>query len=142
MKTLLTCFSFWLAAGAFGQGILGEWKTIDDKTNTERSVVEITKRGDKYYGKITKIYLRPGESENDVCTLCDEDDPRFEQPIKGMEILRDLVKDGTEYSDGDILDPENGNVYTCKVWLENGDLKVRGYWGVFFRTQTWKRLSP
>jgi uncharacterized protein (DUF2147 family) len=57
-----------------------------------------------------------------------------------MEILQKMKKAGDEYSEGNILDPENGKIYRCKLWLENGDLKVRGYWGPFFRTQTWKRV--
>ena len=55
-----------------------------------------------------------------------------------MEILRDMVKNGAEYSEGNILDPESGKIYRCKMWTEEEDLKVRGYWGPFYRTQTWK----
>jgi uncharacterized protein (DUF2147 family) len=61
--------------------------------------------------------------------------------VIGMEILQDLIKSGTEFTGGHILDPENGKVYRCKLWIEEGVLKVRGYWGPFFRTQTWKRES-
>ena len=56
--------------------------------------------------------------------------------ILGME------KVGDEYKNGKILDPENGKVYSCKMWLDsNGDLQVRGYVGIFYRTQTWKKLT-
>jgi uncharacterized protein (DUF2147 family) len=58
-----------------------------------------------------------------------------------MEILRDLKKNGDEYTDGNILDPEIGKVYRCKLWREGDTLKVRGYWGPFFRTQTWIKSS-
>ncbi|HCZ37305.1 MAG TPA: DUF2147 domain-containing protein, partial [Cytophagales bacterium] len=34
-------------------------------------------------------------------------------------------------------DPNNGKIYRCKVWLEGNNLKLRGYLGPFFRTQTW-----
>jgi len=37
------------------------------------------------------------------------------------------------------MDPETGKVYDCKIWLENGQLKVRGYVAFFYRTQTWLR---
>jgi uncharacterized protein (DUF2147 family) len=43
-------------------------------------------------------------------------------------------------AEGTILDPESGKIYQCKIWLEGEDLKVRGYWGPFFRTQTWKKV--
>ena len=30
-----------------------------------------------------------------------------------------------------------GKVYKAEVWTEDGKLKVRGYLGPFYRTQTW-----
>lgn len=39
---------------------------------------------------------------------------------------------------GKILDPENGNEYDCELWIEDGNLKVKGKHGTgFSRTQTW-----
>ena len=61
-----------------------------------------------------------------------------------MEIIRDMEKDGDEYNDGTILDPSNGKVYECKLWLDEDDsdkLKVRGYVYFFYRTQTWERVK-
>ena len=58
-----------------------------------------------------------------------------------MVIMQGLEKKGADYSGGNILDPKNGKVYTCKLWLEKGELKVRGYVGIFFRTQTWHRVK-
>ena len=54
-----------------------------------------------------------------------------------------MNKDGNSWSSGKILDPENGEVYTSKLWLDDANtLQVRGYAGpfdLFYRTQTWKR---
>ena len=50
-------------------------------------------------------------------------------------------EDDKEWDDGEILDPKKGTVYDCKLWLEDGDLQVRGYIAFFFRTQTWKRVE-
>ena len=58
-----------------------------------------------------------------------------------MEILQDMVKIGNEFAEGSILDPKNGKIYKCKMWIENNDLKLRGYWGPFYRTQTWKKTE-
>jgi len=58
-----------------------------------------------------------------------------------MIILKGLKKRGTEWSGGTILDPENGKTYRCKIWLDDGKLKVRGYLGILFRTQTWYRVK-
>jgi uncharacterized protein (DUF2147 family) len=35
------------------------------------------------------------------------------------------------------MDPEDGKVYKAEIWREAGTLKVRGYLGMFYRTQTW-----
>jgi uncharacterized protein (DUF2147 family) len=120
--------------------VTGSWKTIDDETGKEKSVVEIFERNGLVYGKIVKLYPTPGEPSDPVCDACDPEDARYKKKIIGMEILMDMKKSGSEYADGTVLYPKNGKVYTCKIWLENGDLKIRGYWGPFFRTQTWKKV--
>jgi uncharacterized protein (DUF2147 family) len=62
--------------------------------------------------------------------------------MKASVIDRYGKKDGDEYVDGQILDPDNGKVYRCKVRLAGGKkLSVRGYIGVpmLGRSQTWVR---
>jgi uncharacterized protein (DUF2147 family) len=124
---------------ASGQSITGKWKTIDDNTGEERSIVEIYEKDGKVFGKIIKLFRKAGEDPDPICDDCDSDDPRYKKKIIGMEIISDMVRSGDEYDEGNILDPENGKIYRCKLWIEGKDLKVRGYWGPFFRTQTWKR---
>lgn len=120
------------------QSIVGKWKTIDDETGIEKSVIEIFKRGDKYYGKVVDIFET--SKRNSLCKLCP--DARKNQPILGMEIITDLEQDGEEFEDGTILDPNNGKIYDCKIWLEDDNtLNVRGYVVFFFRTQTWIRVD-
>jgi uncharacterized protein (DUF2147 family) len=120
------------------QTITGKWKTIDDETKKEKSVVEIFKKGDKYFGKIISI-VDPTKKDS-KCTLCT--DSRKDQPIIGMEIIKNLEQDGDEFEDGTILDPKNGKIYDCKIWLEDDNtLNVRGYISFFFRTQEWIRVE-
>ncbi len=140
-STLLAVLLIVTASPVFSQAILGKWKTIDDNTNEARSVVEIAERGGRLYGKVVMLFPRPGEDPDPVCDKCDARDQRFKKKIIGMEIIRDLRKDGSEYSGGDILDPENGKVYRSKLWVEGAQLKVRGYWGPFYRTQTWLKAN-
>ena len=121
------------------QTVLSKWKTIDDETGEPKSIVEIYERGGKVYGKIVKLFRKPNEEQDPVCDECDADDARYKKKIMGMEILKDMVKDEYEYADGEILDPNNGKIYRCKLWLEGKDLKLRGYLGPFYRTQTWVR---
>ncbi|GIV36309.1 MAG: hypothetical protein KatS3mg032_0688 [Cyclobacteriaceae bacterium] len=121
--------------------ITGKWKTIDDATGEAKAIVEIFERNDRFYGKILKTFPKPGKPADPICDKCDPADARYRQKIIGMEILRDLRKNGTFYEEGNILDPENGKVYRCKIWREGNELKVRGYWGPFWRTQTWLKAE-
>jgi uncharacterized protein (DUF2147 family) len=125
------------------QTILGFWATYDDVTGELKSEVNLYEKNGEIYGNITKLYLKPGDPKDPVCDECDEDDPRYKQKILGMEIIKGLKKDGDEYNGGNVLDPENGSVYKCRVWLEDGNLILRGYIGfsLFGRSQTWKRKN-
>ncbi len=119
------------------QNILGKWKTFDDRTGEARSTVEFYEKNGKTYGKI--VGLEKTEDAQKTCTLCTDD--RKDKPIIGLEIVRNMTRSGNVWQSGTILDPEVGKAYTCKIWLEDGNLKVRGYVGVFYRTQTWKRAE-
>ena len=59
-----------------------------------------------------------------------------------MDILDDFKLNGEKWEDGQILDPGNGKVYNASIWLlSNDELRVRGFLGPFYRTQTWKRVK-
>jgi len=54
-KTLFTLLLLISSIASAQQEIVGEWKTIDDTTGKPKSIVEIYKEGDKFYGKIKRI---------------------------------------------------------------------------------------
>ena len=139
LTQLLTVCAILFFSGLTSAQVTGKWKTIDDETGKPRSMVEIFERGGKWFGRIVHVFPRPGRDADPVCTACDPSDKRYKTKIKGMEIIRNMVKEGDAFEGGDILDPENGKIYRCKFWLEGKELKVRGYLGPFFRTQTWLR---
>ena len=119
--------------------ILGKWKTIDENTGKARAVVEIYQIGELYAGKIIKTFPEPGGDVDPICDKCEGEDNG--KKIIGLEIIRDLVYDDEEWEDGTILDAEQGKTYNCKLWVEDGSLKVRGYIAFFYRTQTWERYQ-
>lgn len=140
-KVLLTVL---LAAIPFcmlhSQTVTGKWKTVDDETGEEKSVVEIYEEDGKIYGKVVEI-VNP-EGQNARCEKCKGGDK--DQPIMGLVVIKGLVKDGDEYNGGRILDPNNGKLYKCYLQLEEKDkLKVRGYVGfsLLGRTQYWYRVK-
>ncbi len=118
--------------------IEGKWKTIDDETKQAKSIVEIYKKGDKYFGKISQLLVKPA---NPNCTECKDD--RKNRPLLGMEIIRGLKKDGDEFTDGSITDPKSGKTYKCTIKRNGDQLSVRGYLGfsLIGRTQTWQKVN-
>ncbi|MBL0315344.1 MAG: DUF2147 domain-containing protein [Flavobacteriales bacterium] len=142
MRYFFTTILILFAIHALSQGVMGRWQTIDDETGKAKSVVEISERNGKLYGKIIQLYREPQEDQNPKCDKCEDD--RKDQYIIGMEILRDMQLKEGYYQSGTICDPKNGKIYKCEFWLDGGNpnkLLVRGYWGFFYRTQTWNRAS-
>lgn len=141
LATLTVLFA--TSALAQETSVVGRWTTIDDETKKPKSVITIYEEGGKLFGKIEKLFRAPNEEQNPLCDKCEG--ALKNQPITGMVILRDLKKDGNEWSGGTILDPANGKTYKCKIAVEDGGkkLKVRGFIGIALlgRTQYWVRAE-
>jgi uncharacterized protein (DUF2147 family) len=125
-----------LAAGS----PVGAWKTVDDKSGQIKSTVEIYEEGGKVFGKIVSL-TEPNDMQGQpktckACTGADKD-----KPIIGLVIIRDLTASGNSYKGGTIMDPEDGKVYKAEIWVDGDKLKVRGYLGVFYKTQTWLKAG-
>ncbi len=138
----LILFAIILISGisASAQTVEGKWKSIDDETGEAKSIVEIYEKDSKIYGRIIQLFRSAEEEQDPSCTECKGS--KKGQKINGMEIMEGLVKDGSEYEDGTILDPNNGKVYDCKIWLEGDDKRMVGGWvGFFDRTQEWRRVE-
>lgn len=120
---------------------VGLWRTIDDKSGKERSLVRVSEANGQLQITVEKLFREPGEEPNPLCDKCPGE--KKNKPVTGMQIGSGLKKDGDVWSGGEILDPENGKTYKCKVWLENKgrELHVRGFIGVSMlgRTQIWRR---
>ena len=147
MKILLTGLIAFLIFGAAyspaGADVTGKWKTIDDDSGKPKSIVLLYKQEGQLYGKILKLFRGPDEEQNPLCDKCEG--KLHNKPIIGMQIVNGLEYDDGEWEGDDgILDPANGKVYDCKIWLDEDDpdiLNVRGYIGFLFRTQYWHRIK-
>lgn len=121
---------------------VGLWRTIDDATGKPKSLLRITEVNGVFSGKVEKL-LADGVDPNQVCDKCT--DHRKDKPIVGMVVLTDLKAEGEEFSNGKILDPNNGKVYSARAKLVDGGkkLELRGYIGtpLLGRTQTWQRAD-
>ncbi len=140
IASLVFLFCCGFAMGAESSPV-GLWKTFDDKTHEARGTIRIYEENGAFFGRIESSFK--AEELTEHCEKCAGD--RKDAPVIGMVILRGISKHGAEYDGGDILDPETGSVYRCKLMLsaDGENLLVRGYLGlsIFGRTQTWKRLE-
>jgi len=120
---------------------VGVWRSIDDTTKKERSIIRITEVNGEFSGVVEKLFDQPGDDPAHLCKDCKGE--RKDKPIIGMTILWGLKKDGDTWAGGEILDPHNGKTYRCKMTLSNDgkSLNVRGFIGIslFGRSQIWLR---
>ena len=107
--------------------IIGYWTTIDDETNSAKSIVQIYEYQGKYFGRVVELF-------NNKEAKAKLPNAPF---IKGLDVIWDLEKKGEKYKGGEILDPKKGKVYGCEMWRENENLIVRGKIAFLGRNQTW-----
>jgi uncharacterized protein (DUF2147 family) len=123
---------------------IGIWKTIDDDTHEAKALVEIAEQDGVVSGYIVKLFRHPDEIQDPICKPCEGE--RHDQRVIGMTILWNFRRDGDEWDGGEILDPEEGKIYRCKLHPIDGGarLEVRGFIGISLlgRTQVWERVGP
>jgi uncharacterized protein (DUF2147 family) len=122
---------------------VGMWVTVDEKTGKETALVEISLRDAELTGTVRQIFPQPGEDTDPRCEQCAG--ARKNQPVKGMQIIWGMSKTDEGYGGGQILDPDEGTIYRCKLKLsaDGRQLLVHGYVGIpiLGRTQVWLRQS-
>ena len=128
----------WPALGA--DAPVGKWNTVDDKSGKVVSEVELYEQGGKLFGRIVGL-TEPNDKDGKpkVCIKCGGADK--DKPIIGLVIIREVALAGDRYKGGTIMDPEDGKVYRAELWTDDGKLKVRGYLGPFYKTQTWVKAK-
>jgi len=124
----------------------GYWIQIDDATQKPHSLIKIyaDKKDQTLEGKVIKGYSLNGKMPEKYCSHCKG--ALHNKQIEGMRIMWGFHKsDAQTWTDGKILDPNNGKIYSCQLTLTDHDkrLKVRGYIGfsLLGRTQEWIRQS-
>lgn len=137
-KILLSMLIAICSMSSFAQvsKMVGEWYTIDDKTNEKKAVVQIYKEKDGlYYGKIIQSLIK---ADGAVCVACTGEDAN--KPIVGLTIVRGFKEKDGALVGGRVLDPESGKYYYGKITMDGEKLVLRGSidkMGVLGRSQTW-----
>ena len=124
---------------------IGLWKTIDDDTNIEKSLIRLTESSGVITGKLEKL-LDPATKPDALCEKCSDD--RKDKPLVGMTLVKGVKQsegDKVLWDGGEILDPNSGKTYRVRLVPKDDGKKldVRGYIGtpMLGRTQTWIRVE-
>ena len=124
---------------------VGLYQTIDDATNSPKSVVALYEYDGKLAGRVVALYGANGEISETI-----ENPIKIAQKVKGepnysgLDIIWNMSWDADDnrYEDGKIMDPASGKVYSSVIWAENdNELNVRGKIGPIGRTQHWKKVD-
>jgi uncharacterized protein (DUF2147 family) len=120
----------------------GLWQQIDADTGKSDGWFFISERNGTYEGAIVKMFLKPGDPPNPLCTKCAGDQQGA--PWLGLTIIKGMVRKGLEYDGGSILDPRYGQEWGAAMKLspDGQDLTVRGFFLTpgLGKNQYWKRL--
>ena len=143
-------FLFALVTGPCAQAntppsVVGLWKTVDDHTHKERSLVRIREDKGIVTGHIEQI-LDPSIPIDAKCQSCTG--VLHGKPLVGLVILSGLAASATDnkvWEGGQVLDPNNGKTFKVRLTLaaQGQELQVRGFVGspMMGRTQVWVRAK-
>ena len=118
--------------------VTGLWKGLDQNTGETEMLAYIYEYQGRVYGRMVATYcdgvLREfmGGCVSDIAGRW-VGDPTY----VGMELIWDMVDQGSKWKKGHVCDPEEGKIYGCEMWLEDGNLVVRGKIGPFGGNQVW-----
>ena len=122
-------FAIALISNAQIEKILGEWRTVNDKTGETEGVILFYK-GDNglYYGKTTHVY--------------DKGKELFDEQYIGMILIKDFKLEDGKLVGGTLYEPHEDKTYYGRISYnaKNNTLEVRGSldrMGWLGRTQIW-----
>ena len=132
----------------------GFWISTDDKTGKDTAGWEIYVQNGKLYGRILSIAGFPQDAKADKCKDSYAGFPTpgkvSQMTVVGTTWIFGLAQDKTpgRWSGGNVIDPDDGKMYGCKVTFhpaggkyKTDTLEMRGTIGPLGRSQFWRSAA-
>lgn len=125
--------------------LVGVWQEYNDDTGNVDALIRIEKVADNTYeGKIEKIFPDTVENSALVCAHCPGN--LRNRPLIGLRILSGMKrKNNLNYEGGEILDPDDGKIYRCRIQLldDGNTIEVTGYTSINWigQSEIWRRAN-
>lgn len=137
---LLLLFTYFLSlCNAMEAGdVTGFWKIPNEKTGKIEGIVGVYQYEGKIYGRIIAAVEKNGTIIDTLYTPKNRAAGVEGNPYcAGLDIIWNLRAIGNKYTDGKILDPQKGKLYSAEMWTDGNKLVVRGKIWVFGENRVW-----
>ena len=127
------------AAASLAQtSAVGNWQYVD---GTKITYIKTVEEGGQLKATITKISKDGKDDLAAACNKCSGENK--DKPMAGLLILWDTKKDGANWKDGRLLDPDSGRIVSGKVEVAEGGkkLNVKGSVAFISKTQAWTKVQ-
>jgi uncharacterized protein (DUF2147 family) len=117
----------------------GFWKNCNQKTGKPGIIVSIYEYKGKHYGRIVGSYDSNGVLEDTIYHAVNRArGVKGNHFYSGIDFIWNLTKksSGSRFK-GKIMDPRKGKTYDVELWLQDGNLIVRGELLFFGRNEVW-----
>ena len=153
--TFLTIAGFCSAVGPSVDPVEGYWLSIDEKTGKVTAGWMIYQEGGRLFGKILSMQDYSADVRAEKCRDSYQGFPAAgrvsQMPVVGTPWIFGLSRERTgEWSGGNVINPEDGRMYKCKIIFRAADgnkyktdtLEMRGEIGMSIgRSQFWRKTD-
>ena len=132
----------------------GYWLSVDEETGKTTAAWNVYVENGILYGKILHV---PNQADSTLATSCKESYKGFpvagkvnKMTVVGTPFIFGLKNQGTgKWGKGNIIDPNNGSMYTCTMIYHAADgakykqdtLEMKGSIGPIGRSQYWLKTT-